>query len=201
MEAYCKTSGITYKKTVPDLPPQNRVAECVNHTICSMAHVMLIDTDLCDYFWPFAILTAAHTKQRTPNASLPPNTMPFQLWFHYWADISHLQLFRSCCIAQVISNNLSKFDTCSESGRFLRYAKGVKGYLIWVPNQNNNGGTVKVRWDIIFHDIPPITTSLPIPKLYMPLWDAIDFLDHITISNNINVYMHAWPTTLSMPLI
>ncbi len=139
MEAHCKTSGITYKKTVPDLPPQNRVAECVNRTICSMAHVMLIDTDLCDYFWPFAILTAAHTKQRTPNASLPPNTMPFQLWFHHRADIFHLRLFRSCCIAQVISNNLSKFDTCSESGRFLRYAKGMKSYVIWVPNQNNNG--------------------------------------------------------------
>ncbi len=62
-------------------------------------------------------------------------------------------------------------------------------------------GTVKVRQDVTFHDIPPITTSPPIPKLYMPLWDAIDFLDRITVSDDMNVYMHAWPTTLSMPLI
>ena len=35
----------------------------------------------------------------------------------------------------------------------------------------------------------------------MPLWDAIDFLDCITISDNMNVYVHAQPTALSMLLI
>jgi len=134
MEAHCKTNGIMYEKTVPDSPPQNGVAECANHTICSMACIMLIDADLHDFFWPFTVLAAAHIKQRTPNASLLPNTMPFQLWFHHQADISHLWPFRSCCTAQIISNNPSKFDAHGKSGRFLRYAKGAKGYLIWVPN-------------------------------------------------------------------
>ncbi len=99
MEAHCKTSGITYEKTVPDSPPQNRVAEHANCMICSMAHTMLIDANLHNFFWPFAVLAATHTKQRTLNASLLPNTTPFQLWFHHRADISHLRPFGSCCTA------------------------------------------------------------------------------------------------------
>jgi hypothetical protein len=83
MEVHCKVQGIAYEKTVPNSPPQNGMAECTNHTICSMACAMLIDADLHDYFWPFTILTATHIKQRVLNASLPPNTTPFGLWFHH----------------------------------------------------------------------------------------------------------------------
>jgi len=79
MKTYCKTKGIIYKKMVPDSPPQNGVAECTNLTICSMAHAMLINANLCDFFWPFAVLTATYIKQHVPYSSLPPNTTPFQL--------------------------------------------------------------------------------------------------------------------------
>jgi len=72
-----------YEKTVPDLLQQNGVAEHANHTICSMAHAMLINAYLCDFFWPFAVLTATHIKQRVPYASLLPHTTPFELWFKY----------------------------------------------------------------------------------------------------------------------
>ncbi len=83
MKAHCKAHGITYEKTMPDSPSQNGVAECANCTICSMACAILIDTDLCDFFWLFVVLAATHIKQRAPHTSLPPNTTPFKLWFHH----------------------------------------------------------------------------------------------------------------------
>ena len=52
MQTHCKSQGIIYEKTVPDFPSQNGMAERTNLMICSMARAMLIDADLCDYFWP-----------------------------------------------------------------------------------------------------------------------------------------------------
>ncbi len=193
MEAHCATHGITYEKTVPDLPQQNGVAEWANRTICSMARAMLIDADLHDFFWPFAVLTATHIKQRVPHASLPPHTTPFELWYKRRPNLSHLRPFGTHCTAHIISDCLSKFNAQGESGRFLGYARDAKGYLIWVPNQANNGGTLKVRRDVVFNDTcSPNTMSAPIPMHYMPLWDAINFPDHIPICNNDNEYVHAW---------
>jgi hypothetical protein len=42
MQAYCKSHGITYEKTVPNSPPQNSVTERTNLTICNMACAILI---------------------------------------------------------------------------------------------------------------------------------------------------------------
>jgi hypothetical protein len=179
MQTYCKTQGITYEKTVPDAPPQNGVAERTNLTICSMARAMLIDANLRDYFWPFAVLTAAHIKQRVPHSSLPTNVTPFQLWFQHRPNLSHLRPFGAKCTTRIITNHQSKFEPRGEPGRFLGYAKDSKGYLIWVTNQDNNGGTLKVRRDVVFHDPPTQTTSPNILPDYLPLWEGIDFPDRL----------------------
>jgi hypothetical protein len=179
MESYCKSHGITYEKTVPDSPSQNGVAERANLTICSMARAMLIDANLRDFFWPFAVLAAVHIKQRVPHASLPPNITPFQLWFKRRPDLSHLRPFGTNCTARIIANQLTKFEPRGEAGRFLGYAKDAKGYLIWVANANGNGGTVKVRRDVTFHNFPTPIPSPNIPLHYSPLWDDINFPDRL----------------------
>ena len=184
MEAHCKSHGILYEKTVPDSPSQNGVAERTNLTICSMARAMLIDADLRDFFWPFAVLTAVHIKQRLPHASLPPNITPFELWFHRRPNLSHLRPFRVACTARIISTHTSKFQPRGESGRFLGYAKDAKGYLIWVPNAGNNGGTLKVRRDVIFHHMPSPPPTPNNNHTYHPLWDNIEFPDHLKTHNH-----------------
>ncbi|SRR5258708_3928968 len=193
MEAHCTTHGITYEKTVPDSPQQNGVAKWANCTICSMACTMLIDTDLRDFFWLFAVLIATHIKQRVPHVSLLPHTTPFELWYKCWPNLSHLHPFGTHCTVRIISNCLSKFDAQGKSGRFLGYARDAKGYLIWVPNRANNGGTLKVWRNMVFNDTcSPDTMSAPIPMHYMPLWDAINFPDRIPIRNDDDEYVHAW---------
>jgi hypothetical protein len=182
MQAYCRAHGIAYEKTVPDSPPQNSVAERANLTICSMARAMLIDADLHDFFWLFAVLTAVHIKQRVPHASLPPNTTPFKLWFKHRPDLSHLRPFGMRCTSCIIANHLTKFHPRGEAGRFLGYANDAKGYLIWVTNPENNAGTLKVRRDVIFHDLPAPEPSSNVPNKYLPLWEDVNFPSHLSPS-------------------
>lgn len=146
---------------------------------------MLIDTNLRDYFWPFAVLTTAHIKQCVPHSSLPTSLTPFQLWFSHKPDLSHLRPFGTHCTARIISNHNSKFKPRGESGRFLSYAKEAKGYLIWVTNAENNGGTLKVRRDITFHDFPTPPPPPQLPHNYCPLWENIEFPDRIQMSDDV----------------
>jgi transposase InsO family protein len=81
LEAFCKSEGITYEKTVPHTPNQNGVAEQYNQTLNSMAQAMLLDARLSTWFWPFAIQTAVHIKNRVPHSNLPPHVTPFELWY------------------------------------------------------------------------------------------------------------------------
>jgi hypothetical protein len=167
MEIYCKAHGIAFEKTVPDSPSQNGVAERCNLTICCMSRAMLVDSNLRNWFWPFAVQTAVHIKQRVPHSSLPANTTPFQLWFSRRPNLSHLRPFGTKCTSRIIANHHpSKFEPRGEAGRFLGYAAEAKGYLIWVPNATGTGGTVKVRRDVIFHDFLP--TPPPRPRTIHP---------------------------------
>jgi hypothetical protein len=81
LNSHCKAHSISYKKTIPDSLAQNGIAKCTNLTICSMAYAMLINMNLHNFFWLFAVLTATHIKQCLLHASLLANVMPFQLWF------------------------------------------------------------------------------------------------------------------------
>lgn len=180
MQAYCTTHGITYEKTVPDSPPQNGVAERTNLTVGSMARAMLIDADLSDFFWPFATQAAVHIKNRVPHSALPANTTPFELWYHYKPNLSHLRLFGTTCTSRILSNTLPKFAPRGETGRFLGYAKDAKGYLIWIPNRDNRSGTVKTRRDVTFHDAPPGSVTPKANDDHSPLWDDVAFPEHTT---------------------
>jgi len=183
MHTYCKANGITYKKTVPDSPAQNGVAEQTNLTICSMAHAMLLDANLCDFFWPFTILAASHIKQHVPYLALPTGTTPFKLWFHHHPNLSHLWPFGIKCTAHIITDHHSKFQPHGKAGCFLSYANDAKGYLIWVQNPDANGGTLKVCRDVIFHESPDIMPSLSVPNIYHPLWEDVDFPSHLNPCN------------------
>jgi transposase InsO family protein len=180
---FCTTEGISYEKTIPDSPSQNGVAECCNRTLASMARALLIDTDLSDWFWPFAIQTTVHIKNRIPHSILPPNKTPFKFWHGYKPDLSHLRPFGTQCMARIISNTLSKFDPHGESGRFLSYAKDAKGYIIWVPGPNNHGGSIKTCWDVVFHDFPREKAVPPVNDDLSPLWDDIVDPDLSTCHN------------------
>lgn len=173
MKDLCKTNGISYEKTIPDSPSQNGVAERTNLTLCSMARAMLIDADLGDYFWPFAIQTAVHIKNRIPHSALPPDKTPFEFWHRYKPDLKHFRIFGTPCTSRILPNTLTKFAPRGETGRFLGYAKDARGYLIWIPGPNGKGGTVKSRRDVIFHGTPQQPSHTNDDDT--PLWADVEF--------------------------
>ena len=150
----CASHGISYEKTIPNSPNQNGVAECSNLTLASMAWAMLLDTNLSPWFWPFAIQTAVHIKNRVPHSNLPPDITPYQLWYHEKPHLGYFRLFGSHCTSRILSNTLTKFDTRGETGRFLGYANDMKGYIVWTLGPLGQAGSVKVRRDVHFHGLP-----------------------------------------------
>lgn len=165
-ESYTKANGITYEKIVPEASPQNGVAERANWTVASMTRAMLMDGDMRDFFWPLAAQAAVHIKNRVPHKALPKDTTPFELWFGRKADLSHIRPFG--CHVTVRKQNteaLGKFEARGEPGRFVGYPSDASGYLIWFPN----GRAVRVRRDVIFHNMPE-TPDLPTQS---PLWEEV----------------------------
>jgi hypothetical protein len=170
-QTYCTNAGISYEKTVPDSPSQNGVAERCNLTLASMARALLIDADLSDWFWPFAIQTAIHIKNCVPHSSLPPHKTPFELWHGYKPNLSHIQPFGSPCTSRILSNALAKFDPRGKPGHLLGYASDAKGYLIWVQGPHGRGGAVRTRRNVTFHDFPSTLPAPPTHNDFSPLWD------------------------------
>ena len=163
LEAYCKSTGISYEKTVPDSPSQNGVAERCNLTLASLARAMLLDANLSEWSWPFAIQTAAHIKNRVPHSNLPPHTTPFQFWYRCKPNLSYMRPFGAPCTSHILPTPNPKFAPRGESGRFLGYTKDAKGYILWI------NGSVKIRRDVAFHDFPSITEGIGLSHL----WDDI----------------------------
>lgn len=93
LENYCRSARIAYEKTVPDSPSQNSIAEQSNLTLVSMDRAMLIDANLSNWFWPFAIQTAIHIKNHVLHSSIPPHTTPLKFWYHYKSNLSYMRPF------------------------------------------------------------------------------------------------------------
>jgi hypothetical protein len=139
--------------------------------------MMLLDADLSNWFWPFAIQTAVHIKNRVPHSILPPHTTPFQLWYNRKPDLSYLRLFGSHCTSRILPTPPSKFQARGEPARFLGYARDAKGYSIWVPGPNGRGGSLKIRRDVLFHGFPS-----PLKREdQSPLWDDVPLPEKSTV--------------------
>ena len=116
-----------------------------------MTRAMLIDANLSSCFWPFTIQTAIHIKNCVPHSNLPLHSTPFQLWHGYKPNLLYMRPFRVHCTSRILPTPDSKFHPCGESAHFLGYATNAKGYVIWVPGPNSQGGSVKTRRDVTFH--------------------------------------------------
>lgn len=164
---HAKSVGLSYEKTVPDASQQNGVAERANWTLCSMARAMLIDSEMPDRFWPFAIQAAVHIKNRVPHSSLESHKTPFEYLYGRKPDVSHIRPFGSHVVFRdVNSDKLNKITPRGIPGRFIGYARDSKGYLIWVPHTHS----VLVRRDVAFIGLPDLP-KLPLERSH--LWEDI----------------------------
>lgn len=186
---WCKENGVTFEKTVPDASPQNGVAERANRTIAAMTRAMLIGANLPDWFWPLAAQASVHIKNIVPHSANPPDVTPHQTWHREKPNLAHLREF-GCKVTARKSNSdtLNKIQPRGEAGIFVGYARDAKGYLIWFPDAH----AVRVRRDVIFHDMPE-ELELPTPRENGTLWDDLildresRFQDHEVTPRNVGL--------------
>ena len=97
---YCTNNGIQQQFTVTDTPQQNGVVERKNITLVESARNMLQGKNISNGFWAEAINTTVSLKNRSPTKKLELQT-PFQVFYGYKPEISHLRIFGSRTFAHI----------------------------------------------------------------------------------------------------
>jgi len=134
MLAEMKEAGIIHQLTAPYTPQQNGVAERSNRTIIEMARSMLCHARLPLKFWPEAVATAVHIKNRSTHKAIPDKT-PEEVWSGEKPDVSHFRVFGCSAYALVPAHLRSKLDPKSRRCLFLGYNhdSGSKSYRLYDP--------------------------------------------------------------------
>jgi hypothetical protein len=168
LRKYCDDEGILYERTVPKAPQQNGKLERHNYTYERMARAMLLDADLHDYFWPFAMSAVVYLKNRIPHSALPLNVTPFERWHRRKPNLGNVRPFGAHCTARIVNPQLGKFEPRGELGHFLGYTPESKGYVFW----HTASQTAKIRRDLVFHGPPsPMIGQGGVDlTVYAPLW-------------------------------
>lgn len=61
---------------------------------------------------------------------------PFELWYNRIPSIENLHIFGEDVYAHIPSAKRRKLDPKAKKGTFLGYDNQVKGYRIWIPEEN-----------------------------------------------------------------
>jgi transposase InsO family protein len=127
----CRKEGIVRHRTIPYMPQQNGVAECMNRTIISKARCMLSNSGLSRTFWAEAASTACHLINCSPSIAINKKTS-LEVWSGFPYDYSHLKVFGCTTYAHVDNG---KLEPRAIKGVFLGYGSGVKAYKLWNPDR------------------------------------------------------------------
>jgi len=102
---YLKEHGIQRKYSCSYSPQHNGIVERKNRHIAEIAHAMLNEKNLLNYFWVKAVITIVYIMNRTPTTVVHGITSE-EKFRGKKPDVSHLKVFG--CIASCMS--LTKRD-------------------------------------------------------------------------------------------
>ncbi|CAH9137156.1 unnamed protein product, partial [Cuscuta epithymum] len=164
-------SGILFRKSCPDTPAQNGVAERKHRHLLELTRTMLIEASIPPTFWVDALYTATYIVNRLPTPLLN-NFTPFEKLFNKPPDFNFLRVFGCACFPNFIAKSSNKLSPRSTRCVFIGYAPGYKGYRCLEPIS----GRVYISRDVLFHetDFPfstlvSRTTSPPVTITDLPL--------------------------------
>lgn len=127
-DSFCKEEGIVHHKTCTYTPQQNGIGERLNRTIMNKVRSILSESGLEKKFWAEAAATSVYIINRTQSSAIEFE-IPEERWTSVTPNLSSLK--RSGCIAYIHSTE-GKLDPRAKKGVFVGYPEGVKGYKVWV---------------------------------------------------------------------
>ncbi|CAH9085932.1 unnamed protein product [Cuscuta europaea] len=180
-------SGILFRKSCPNTPAQNGVAERKHKHLLELTRTLLIDSSIPSTFWVNALYTATFIVNRLPTPILNGDT-PYQRLFNKLPDYNFLRVFGCSCFPNFIAVSHNKLSPRSIHCVFLGYAPGYKGYRCFSPST----GRVYVSRDVIFHEnIFPTLNWRPIPPPPPIHYPCHGFLPQF---RHVQLYPHIYPT-------
>ena len=130
-DEYCKKNGIERHRTCTYTPQQNGVAERMNRTLMEKVRCLLNESGLDESFWAEAASTTAYLVNRSP-ASVVDHNVPEELWLGKKPGYKHLRRFGSIAY---VHQDQGKLKPRALKGVFLGYPQGVKGYKVWLLDE------------------------------------------------------------------
>ncbi|RVX09037.1 Retrovirus-related Pol polyprotein from transposon TNT 1-94 [Vitis vinifera] len=151
LSTYLQNHGIIHISSCVDTPQQNGVAERKNRHLLEVARCLMFSSNVPNYFWGEAILTATYLINRMPSRVLTfqsPRQLFLKQFPHTHAASSDLPLkvFGCTAFVHVYPQNRSKFAPRANKCIFLGYSPTQKGYKCYSPTNKRFYTTMDVSF-------------------------------------------------------
>ncbi|RVW98707.1 Copia protein [Vitis vinifera] len=151
LSTYLQNHGIIHISSCVDTPQQNGVAERKNRHLLEVARCLMFSSNVPNYFWGEAILTATYLINRMPSRVLTfqsPRQLFLKQFPHTHAASSDLPLkvFGCTAFVHVYPQNRSKFALRANKCIFLGYSPTQKGYKCYSPTNKRFYTTMDVSF-------------------------------------------------------
>ena len=124
---------VRHEFSAPHSPHQNGTAERNWHTIFEIARGMLIESKLPKFLWTYAVMAAAHIRNRMYCQRIKET--PYRLLTGKKLIVRKLHVFGSVCYANV--HQKKKLEPRSRKGFFVGYDKYSPSYLVYFPESKS----------------------------------------------------------------
>ncbi|RVW85170.1 Retrovirus-related Pol polyprotein from transposon TNT 1-94 [Vitis vinifera] len=151
LSTYLQNHDIIHISSCVDTPQQNGVAERKNRHLLEVARCLMFSSNVPNYFWGEAILTATYLINRMPSRVLTfqsPRQLFLKQFPHTRAASSDLPLkvFGCTAFVHVYPQNRSKFAPRANKCIFLGYSPTQKGYKCYSPTNKRFYTTMDVSF-------------------------------------------------------
>lgn len=138
-KSFCASYGILQTMGPPNTPQLNGVSERWNRTIKEKIRCSLIESNLPDSFWPYALSYCTETYNHLPTRTNLSFQSPLSLSGLPERDVNDLHPF-GCEVWYHVTTTSSKLAPRSRPGVFLCYLKNNKGIYL---HDQSSGRLVK----------------------------------------------------------
>ena len=225
LSTYLQNHGIIHISSCVDTPQQNGVAERKNRHLLEVARCLMFSSNVPNYFWGEAILTATYLINRMPSRVLTfqsPRQLFLKQFPHTRAASSDLPLkvFGCTAFVHVYPQNRSKFAPRANKCIFLGYSPTQKGYKCYSPTNKRFYTTMDVSffehvffypkshvqgesmnehqvWESFLEGVPSFHSESPNPSQFAPTELSTPMPSSVQPAQHTNVPS---PVTIQSPM-